>query len=89
MHESGVVRSLVAKIELLAHAQGARRVTAIRLCLGALSHMTPDHFRDHFRIASAGTIAEAARLDIELSDAIDDPNAQGVLLRSFDIEEGA
>ena len=31
--------------------------------LGALSHFTPEHFREHFEDASRGTIAEGAEVD--------------------------
>jgi hydrogenase nickel incorporation protein HypA/HybF len=49
-----------------ATAEGAERVTRIRVRLGALAHFTPEHFREHFEEASGGTVAENAavlRLD--------------------------
>ena len=87
MHESGVVRELVARIEQVARAERAGRVRTIRVWLGALSHMTESHFLDHFRIESAGSVAEGAEVEVELSEDIGDPNAQGVLLRSLDVED--
>jgi hydrogenase nickel incorporation protein HypA/HybF len=87
VHESGVVRDLVARIEEVARAQQAGKIRTIRVWLGALSHMTESHFLDHFRIESRGSLAEGAEVEVELSDDVGDPNAQGVLLRSLDVEE--
>jgi hydrogenase nickel incorporation protein HypA/HybF len=55
--------------------------------LGALSHFSPDHFREHFEQASRGTVAEGASLEIELLTDISDPRAQDVIVESVDIEE--
>lgn len=89
MHESGLVRDLVARIEEIARAQEAGKIRTIRVWLGALSHMTEGHFLDHFRIESVGSLAEGAEVEVELSDDLRDPNAQGVLLRSIDVEDPA
>jgi len=48
MHEAHVMRDLMREIARVAAEQGARRVVALRVWLGALSHMTPEHFREHF-----------------------------------------
>ncbi|MCB1486232.1 MAG: hypothetical protein KDJ88_02115 [Bauldia sp.] len=76
----------MAKIDALAEAEKARRVVAVSVWCGALSHMTEAHFGEHFRQSAAGTIAEGARLDVTLSTDISDPNAQDVLLESIEIE---
>ena len=86
MHEASLMRSLMRKIDSLAAAEGASRVTTVRVWLGALSHMSAAHFQEHFEQASEATIAEGASLEIEESADIDDPNAQGLLLRSIEIE---
>ena len=74
------------KIDALAAAEGTERVVGVQVWLGALSHMSADHFRGHFEQASGGTIAEGALLKIEVSRDIDDPNAQALLLRSVEVE---
>jgi hydrogenase nickel incorporation protein HypA/HybF len=86
MHEASLMRSLMRKIDSLAAAEGANKVTTVRVWLGALSHMSAAHFQEHFEQASEATIAEGASLEIEESADIDDPNAQGLLLRSIEIE---
>ena len=41
-------RGSVHRIEDLAHSAGARRVTRAKIWLGALSHLSAGHFREHF-----------------------------------------
>jgi hydrogenase nickel incorporation protein HypA/HybF len=52
------MRALIAKLETLASEQQAHRVKEIRVWLGALSHFSPEHFREHFHDVSRGTLAE-------------------------------
>lgn len=86
MHEASLMRSLMRKIDSLAEAEGASKVTTVRVWLGALSHMSVAHFQEHFEQASKTTVAEGASLEVEESVDIDDPNAQGLLLRSIEVE---
>jgi hydrogenase nickel incorporation protein HypA/HybF len=80
------MRGLMSKLEFLAREQHATRVKRVRVWLGALSHFSAEHFREHFEHASQGTLAENALIDIELSTDIADPRAQDVVLESFDVE---
>jgi hydrogenase nickel incorporation protein HypA/HybF len=77
---------LMRTIELQARADDARRVTRIRVRLGALSHFSPAHFREHFEDASRGTLAEGAEVVAELRVDPTEPEAQGVVLESIDVE---
>jgi len=86
MHEASLMRSLMRKIDALAAAEGASRVTTVRVWLGALSHMSAAHFQEHFEQVSTATLADGASLEIEESTDIDDPNAQDLLLRSIEVE---
>jgi len=86
MHEAGLMRDLMRKIEELAAEADAGRVTAVQVWLGALSHMSPSHFQDHFDQTAAGTLAEGAIIRCETSDDIADPNADGIPLRSIETE---
>ena len=86
MHEASLMSGLMTKLESLAREQHAKRVKRVRVRLGALSHFSAEHFREHFEHASRGTLAEHALLDIELSTDIADPRAQDVVLESFDVE---
>jgi len=86
MHEASLMNDLIRKVLSLSNSRGGGRVTAVQVRLGALSHMSPDHFRHHFDQAAAGTIAEGASLRIEESTDLNDPNAQGLLLLGIEIE---
>lgn len=85
MHEFHLMNQLMNKIFALAEEQKAARVTKVSVKLGALSHLSPSHFKEHFDIAAKGTIAENAEIDAEESDDLSDPNAQVVVLKSIDI----
>jgi hydrogenase nickel incorporation protein HypA/HybF len=87
MHETALVRDVVRRIEDLARSTGARRVTGAKVWLGALSHLSAEHFREHFAIESRGSLAAGTMLDIEVSDDPDDPHAQHVRLESVNLDE--
>lgn len=81
MHERALMLDVMRKIEEVALADGAARVTAVSVRLGELSHFTPDHFREHFEDASRGTIAEGAAVQ-----AVVDGAGDGVVLESVEVE---
>ena len=85
MHETSLMNDLMKKILTLAHEQHAEKITRVSIRLGALSHLSPTHFKEHFDHAAQGTLAQGAEIDAELSDSIDDPNALDVVLKSIDI----
>ena len=86
MHEHALMADVMRKIDEVAQADGANRVTRVSVRLGALSHFTPDHFREHFLDASRGTFAEAALVDAVVDDDIADPRARDVVLESIEVE---
>ena len=86
MHETGIVRDLVRRLEGVASDAGAEAVSGVEVWLGALSQFTPHHFREHFEDEAKGTIAEGARLDIVTSDDAADPNALHVMIRNVSLE---
>lgn len=89
MHDQALMRNLVEQIVQVAEAEGATRVTKVSVRLGALSHFTPAHFREHYRDAARGTIAEAAAVDALLDESTTGAGAQGVVLESVEVEEAA
>ena len=86
MHEKALMDDLLRKILGAAQAERGTRVTRIRVRLGALSHFTEAHFREHFEDASRGTLAEGAAVEAELGTDPTEPHAQGVVLESIDVE---
>ncbi len=86
MHEASLMTNLMRRIDEIALAERARRVAGISVWLGALSHMSAEHFAAHFARAAAGTLAEGARLDIRVSSDPSHANAQDVLLENVELE---
>jgi hydrogenase nickel incorporation protein HypA/HybF len=89
VHERKLMDDLMQKIDFEAAAAGAQRVTKVRVRLGALSHFTEAHFREHFVDASRGTVAEGAEVTAELRTDPTEPQAQGVVLESIEVEVAA
>ena len=76
---------LMGRIELIARSESAQRVVKVQVRIGALSHLSPDHFKEHFERVSIGTLAENAQLDIEVEQDVNSPHAQEVILESVEI----
>ena len=87
MHETALVRDVVQRMIDLTRSTGGCRITRAKLWLGALSHLSAEHFREHFAIEARDTLAASAVLEIEVSDDPFDPDAQRVRLESVDFEE--
>jgi hydrogenase nickel incorporation protein HypA/HybF len=86
MHEFSLMNDLLRKIKAVAHEQRGTRVVGVHVWLGALSHISSDHFREHFVEGAKGTVAQDAVLKIETDDDVDDPHAQDILLRSIEVD---
>jgi len=86
VHERALMDDLMRKIEEVAHENGGVRVTRVSVRLGALSHFTPEHFREHFADASRGTLAEGAEVEAVVDGDLDAPGASGVVLESVEVE---
>jgi hydrogenase nickel incorporation protein HypA/HybF len=86
MHEASLMLSLMHRIDDIAKSEGGRRIVRVSIWLGALSHMSAEHFAEHFERAAAGTMAEGARLDVTVSDDPDHENAQDLMLKSVAVE---
>jgi hydrogenase nickel incorporation protein HypA/HybF len=86
MHERALMQDLVAEIERVGRSERARRITRVDVRLGALSHFTPEHFREHFVDASRGTLAEGAAVHATLDGDVHAPRATGVVLESVEVD---
>ncbi len=85
MHEASLMRGLLRKVLEIAAEQDARRVVALEVRLGALSHMSAAHFQEHFDVAAAGTIAAGARIDAVEETDLSSPTAVDVVLESVEV----
>ena len=86
MHELSLIADLMRKIGAIAREHRANRIVSVKVKLGALSHISPAHFHGHFLHAARGSLAEGARLDIEVLSNTADPHAQEILLDSIEVE---
>jgi hydrogenase nickel incorporation protein HypA/HybF len=86
VHERALMRDVIRRVEDVAAAEGSARVTRIAVRLGALSHFTADHFREHFEDAARGTVAESAIVDAVVEDDVANARAREVLLESIELE---
>jgi len=66
MHEVSLIESVVALVEDERRKQDFSRVRMIKLRVGAIGHAEPDALRFCFDAVTSGTIADGARLEIEL-----------------------
>lgn len=87
MHEMSLINDLIHKMEGIARERKVAKITKARVRLGVLSHISADHFREHFVEGVKGTVAEGAALEIETPEDIADPHAQDILLISVDIPD--
>ena len=89
MHERALMRDVIGRVVEVAERAGATGVTKVSVRLGALSHFTPEHFREHYVDAARGTRAEGARVEAILDEDITAPHAQGVVVESIELVETA
>ena len=86
-HEFSLMADLMRKIEEIARANGAAgRVVGVSVRLGALAHISPGHFREHFEHAARGSVADGAALRISNATDATNPHAQDIILESVELE---
>jgi hydrogenase nickel incorporation protein HypA/HybF len=66
MHEVSLVENVIDLVAAEARKQAFSRVRVIRLRVGALGHAEPEALRFCFDAVASGTIADGARLEIEM-----------------------
>ncbi len=76
-----MLRGLMRQIQAIAEEHGASCIKRVRLKVGPLAHIEPDHLREHFQEAAAGTLVAMAELEIESTDELHD-----LTLESVDLE---
>lgn len=86
MHEMSLMNNLLAKIEQVAKENNSNKVIKVCVTIGALAHISEDHFREHFVEGTTGTIAEGAELFVTMNEDINGPTAQDILLTSVDVQ---
>jgi len=82
MHEQSLILNLINRIDQLAAEEHRLPVGAV-IQIGALAHISAEHFRDHFVRETEGTPLQNLDLKIELLDDIYHPRAQDIVLKSL------
>ena len=65
MHELVIVEGIMKAAIPDAEKHGAKKILAIRLKIGELSGVVPSCIQEYFSLISKGTMAEAAKIEIE------------------------
>ncbi len=87
MHEQSLMADMMKKIVSIVEKENASAVARVTVRLGAFSHISPDHFKEHFVQAAQGSCAEGAEVDVIQEENQDDPNAQEIILESVELVE--
>lgn len=87
MHEQSLMADLMRKILSVSLINGGGKVVSLKVKLGALAHISPEHFMEHFVEAAKDTTAEDARVDIEIETDATDPRAQDIWIDSVELLE--
>mgnify|MGYP001604202373 FL=1 len=87
MHEHSLIQNLVNKLTALSEEHNKARVVSIKVILGALSHTSPDHFREHLEEFAPGSCFENAKIEFIEKTDIHDPQATGIYLESVELED--
>jgi hydrogenase nickel incorporation protein HypA/HybF len=86
MHESGLMKDMMASIQKIISENRLVTVTRIKIRIGALSPFSADHFREHYDEAVAGSPIEHAALILETADDIGADDALSIVLEEIEGE---
>jgi hydrogenase nickel incorporation protein HypA/HybF len=86
MHEHTLVKSLYRQLDALCRAEGGTRITRVEITLGAFSHISADHFREHFMHESHETLAHGAELVVHENPDIHHPHASEIVIDAIEVD---
>lgn len=87
MHELSLMNNLFHKIEQIAKNESACAVSKVHVKIGALAHISAEHFREHFDELRENSVAKEAELLITVDHDIYHPQAQDITLISVEVLE--
>ena len=82
MHEIGLIKDVIRKIEEVAEQNRAQKVISAKVKLGKLQEITPENFLLLFEHQSKGTRAEGVRLELD-----EDLLSHDLILESIEVEQ--
>lgn len=65
MHELAIVEALLETIVPKAKENGAKKILEVNFSIGEMSGIVPSCIHEYFALASKGTIAEGARINLK------------------------
>jgi Zn finger protein HypA/HybF involved in hydrogenase expression len=86
MHKLSLIADLIRKLDSIAHEQHPAKIIDVTIKLGAHTHVSVPHLREHFVQACRGTSLESTRLVIEIGTDPSDLHAQDILLDRVQVE---
>ena len=87
MHELSLLDDLLKKIRQIALEQSPNQLSTVTVEIGALAHISAEHFREHFQQAVAGTELAPVELHVACNEDIHSPTAQDIVLKSVELIE--
>jgi hydrogenase nickel incorporation protein HypA/HybF len=86
MHEISLLQSLVDQIIKLAKENNAKVVNRVMVKVGAGVHIEPDHLREHFYQVAHDTVAQNAKIDVEIDSDPLSENAADIILQTLEMD---
>lgn len=87
MNTLSPVHELLDRIEFIAMELHSRKITGVKVRLGALAQVSAERLHEHFTRAAQHTVAEGARLDIETMQDLTHPLAHRIVLENVEIAD--
>ena len=87
MHEISLLQSLVDQIIKLAKEHNAKVVNRVKVKVGTRVHIEPDHLREHFYQVANGTIAQNAKVDVEIDSDPLSESAPDIILQTIEMDD--
>ncbi len=81
MHELSLALSVIDFLEGLSREQGFKKIEAIHIEIGGMTHVDPVQFRFSLKLVSKGTIAEGSRVYIRKKEPVLKCNSCGKEVR--------
>lgn len=82
MHELSLVNNLLNRLDDIIRKNNAKRLVSVRIRVGALSHISPKHLKEHLMLSD---ILKNAIVEVIQREDIDN-NAQDIILESVELE---
>jgi Zn finger protein HypA/HybF involved in hydrogenase expression len=87
MYESVFVHELLDRIEVIAIELHSRKITGVKVRIGASAQVSAERLHEQFTRAAQHTVAHGARLDIETTPEVTPPPARRFVLENVEIAD--